>query len=222
MSRTRLRLVTTPSQFAATVQFLTPKPIDRILTKARPAIQNRISNLLRTAIETSKTIQSLKNGKLQVDFGLTDGAASAATADIVNAVVSSVNVFFQKSRRGKTLGSLVIQIDPATISAVVQASPHGIYDSNGHQITWLDWLMTRGTKVAVEDFEVISTVNNIASVGYDDRSRSGGGFMFPTGGVFRVDPKFAGTAGDNFITKAIIANDENIRRIIQEEFKRLF
>jgi len=215
MAGTRLKLVTTPSQFAATVLFLATKPIDRILTKARPAIQNRISNLLRTAIETSKTIQSLKGGKLQVDFGLTDGAASEATADIVNAVVSSVNVFFQKSRRGKTLGNLVIQIDPATVSAVVQASPHGIYNSNEHQITWLDWLMTRGTKVVVEDFEVVST-------DYDDKSRSGGGLMVPTGGVFRVDPEFAGTPGDNFITRAIIANGPNIRRIIQEEFKRLF
>ena len=129
---------------------------------------------------------------------------------------SKNNVFFQKSRRGKTLGNLVIQIDPATISALIQVSTsNAVYNSNGHQITWLDWLMTRGTKVVVEDFEFVST-------DYDDKSRSGGGFMLPTGGVFRVDPKFAGTAGDNFITKAIIANDENIRRIIQEEFKRLF
>ena len=215
MAGTRLKLVTTPSQFAATVKFLAAKPIDRILTIARPVIQNRISNLLRTAIETSQTIQSLESGKLQVDFGLTDGAASAATVDIVNAVVSSVNVFFQKSRRGKTLGNLVIQIDPATVSAVVQASPHGIYDSNGHQITWLNWLMTRGTQVIIDDFEVVST-------DYDDKSRSGGGFMLPTNGVFRVDPEFAGTPGDNFITKAIIANGPNIRRIIQEEFRRLF
>ena len=214
MAGTRLKLVTTPSQFAATVKFLAAKPIDRILTKSRPAIQNRISHLLRTAIETSQTIQSLKGGKLQVDFGLTDGAASAATTDIINAVLSSVNVFFQK-RRGKTLGTLVIQIDPATISAIVQASPHGIYDSNGHQITWLDWLMTRGTQVINEDFEVVST-------DHDDKSRSGGGLMLPTGGVFRVDPEFAGTPGDNFITKAIIANGPNIRRIIQEEFRRLF
>ena len=95
MAGTRLKLVTTPSQFAATVKFLAAKPIDRILTKARPAIQNRISNLLRTAIEGSLTIRSLKGGKLQVDFGLTDGAASEATADIVNAVVSSINVFFK-------------------------------------------------------------------------------------------------------------------------------
>ena len=216
MAGTRLKLVTTPSQFAATVKFLAAKPIDRILTKARPAIQNRISNLLRTAIEASETIQSLKDGKLQVDFGLTDGAASAAVANIVNAILSSVNVFFQKSRRGRTLGRLVIQIDPATVSAVVQTSSGGIYNSNGHQITWLDWLMTKGTQVVVEDFEVVSTVD------YNERSRSGGGFMFPTGGVFRVDPEFAGTAGDNFITRAIIANGPNIRRIIQEEFKRLF
>ena len=216
MAGTRLRLVTTPSQFAATVQFLVAPKVDKILKKAKPAIQNRISNLLRTAIEGSLTIQSLKGGELQVDFGLTDGAANAATRDIVNAVVSAVNVFFQKSRQGKTLGNLVIQIDPAIISTAVQTSTtNGIYNSNGNQITWLDWLMNKGTQVVVEGFEVVST-------DYDERSRSGGGFMLPTGGVFRVAPEFAGTAGDNFITRAIIANGPNIRKIIQEEFKRLF
>ena len=217
MAGTRLRLVTTPSQFAATVQFLVAPKVDKILTKAKPAIQNRISNLLRTAMESSPTIQSLKGGQLQVDFGLTDGAADAATRDIVNAVVSAVNVFFQKSRRGKTLGKLVIQIDPTIVSTVVQTSTtNGIYNSNGNQITWLDWLMNKGTEVVIDGFEVVSTIN------YDERSRSGGGFMLPTGGVFRVAPEFAGTAGDNFITRAIIANGPNIRRIIQEEFKRLF
>ena len=217
MAGTRLRLVTTPSQFAATVQFLVAPKVDKILTKAKPAIQNRISNLLRTAMESSPTIQSLKGGELQVDFGLTDGAADAATRDIVNAVVSAVNVFFQKSRRGKTLGKLVIQIDPAIVSTAVQTSTtNAIYSSNGHQITWLDWLMNKGTQVVIEGFEVVSTAD------YDERSRSGGGFMLPTGGVFRVAPEFAGTAGDNFITRAIIANGPNIRTIIQEEFKRLF
>ena len=216
MAGTRLRLVTTPSQFAATVQFLIAPEADKILTKAKPAIQNRISNLLRTAIEGSPTIQSLKDGQLQVDFGLTDGAADAATRDIVNAVVSAVNVFFQKSRRGKTLGNLVIQIDPAIVSTAVQTSTtNAIYNSNGNQITWLDWLMNKGTQVIIDGFEVVST-------DYDERSRSGGGFMLPTGGVFRVAPEFAGTAGDNFVTRAIIANGPNIRRIIQEEFKRLF
>lgn len=216
MAGTRLRLVTTPSQFAATVQFLIAPEADKILTKAKPAIQNRISNLLRTAIEGSPTVQSLRGGELQVDFGLTDGAAAAATQDIVNAVVSAVNVFFQKSRRGKTLGNLVIQIDPAIVSTTVQTSTtNGIYNSNGNQITWLDWLMNKGTQVVIDGFELVST-------DYDERSRSGGGFMLPIGGVFRVAPEFAGTAGDNFITRAIIANGPNIRKIIQEEFKRLF
>ena len=217
MAGTRLRLVTTPSQFAATVQFLVAPKVDKILTKAKPVIQNRISNLLRTAMESSPTIQDLKGGQLQVDFGLTDGAADAATRDIVNAVVSAVNVFFQKSRRGKTLGKLVIQIDPTIVSTVVQTSTtNAIYSSNGHQITWLYWLMNKGLEVAVEDFEVVSTID------YDAKSRSGGGFMIKTGGAFRVHPDHAGTPGDNFITRAIIANEENIKRIIQEEFRRLF
>ena len=216
MANTRLRLVTTPSQFAATVQFLVAPKVDKILIKAKPAIENRISNLLRIAISSSPTIRSLKDGQLQVDFGLSSDAASAATTDIVNAVLSSVNVFFKKSQRGKTLGSLVIQIDPATVSAAVETSSMGSYLSDGHKITWLNWLMTRGTEVVVEGFEVASTV------GYDDRSRSGGGFMLPTGGIFRVAPEFAGTEGDNFVSRAIIANGPNIRKIIQEEFKRLF
>jgi hypothetical protein len=216
MARSRLRLVTTPSQFAATVQFLVAPKVDKILTKAKPAIQTRISNLLRSAIESSPPIQSLKGGQLQVDFGLADSEAAVATQDIVNAVVSAVNVFLKKSTRGKTLGNLVIEIDPAIISALVQTSTtNGIYNSNGNQIAWLDWLMNKGTQVVVDGFELVST-------DYDDRSRSGGGFMLPTGGVFRVAPEFAGTAGDNFITRVIIANGPNIRKIIQEEFRRLF
>jgi len=216
MPNARLILATTPSQFAAKVQFLVAPKVDKILVKAKPAIQTRISNLLRIAIEGSLTIQSLKNGQLRIDFGLTDDAAASAVSDIVNAVVTSVNIFFNKSRRGKTLGTLVIQIDPATVSAAVETSSMGSYFSNGHQITWLDWLMTKGTQVIIEDFEVTSTVD------YDDRSRSGGGFMLQTGGIFRVAPEFAGTAGDNFVSRAIIANGPNIRRIIQEEFRRLF
>ena len=219
MAGTRLRLVTTPSQFAATVQFLVAPKVDKILTKAKPVIQNRISNLLRTAMESSPTIQDLKGGQLQIDFGLTDGAADAATRDIVNAVVSAVKVFIRppKTKRAKTLGSLVIQIDPTIVSTAVQTSTtNAIYSSNGHQITLLYWLMNKGVEVAVEDFEVVSTIY------YDAKSRSGGGFMIKTGGAFRVHPDHAGTPGDNFITRAIIANEENIKRIIQEEFRRLF
>ena len=216
MANASLKLVTTPSQFAATVQFLVAPKVDKLLVKAKPAIQNQISHLLRIAIQGSATVQDLKNGQLRVDLGLTDDAAASAVVDIVNAVLSSINVFFKKSQRGKTLGTLVIQIDPATVSAAVETSSIGSYLSDGYKITWLDWLMTRGTEVVVEGFEVVSTAS------YDDRSRSGGGFMLQTGGAFRVAPEFAGTAGDNFVSRAIIANGPNIRRIIQEEFRRLF
>ena len=219
MAGTRLKLVTTPSQFDATVKFLIAPKVNKILKKAKPTIELRVSELLRVKMDSSATIQELKNGQLKVDFGLTDGLADAATRDIVNAVASAVKIFIRppKTKTAKTLGSLVIQIDPTIVSTAVQTSTtNGIYNSNGNQITWLDWLMNKGTQVIIDGFEVVSTTD------YDERSRSGGGFMLPTGGVFRVAPEFAGTAGDNFITRAIIANGPNIRKIIQEEFKRLF
>ena len=101
MANARLKLVTTPSQFAAKVQFLVSPKVDKILVKAKPAIQNQISHLLRIAISSSPTIRSLKDGQLQVDFGLSGDAASAATNDIVNAVLSSVNVFFKSPKEEK-------------------------------------------------------------------------------------------------------------------------
>lgn len=218
MAGGRLQLLTTDAQFAATVRFLAGPKVDTLLRKAKPLIQRRVSDLLRTAIEGSLTIRSLEDGVLKVDFGLEDGMADSATRDIVNAVVSSLVVEFQapKRKRSLTLGSLSIRIDPGTVAALVQVSTTaGIYNSNGHNISWLNWLMTKGTEVVVEDFEVVSTEK------YDDRSRSGGGFMLPTGGAFRVAPEFAGTPGDNFITRAIIANQNNISNIIRTEFGKL-
>ena len=217
MAGGRLRLLTTDAQFAATVSFLAAPKINKLLRKAKPLIQRRVSDLLRTAIEGSLTIRSLEDGVLKVDFGLEDGMADSATRDIVNAVVSSLVVEFQspKSKRSLTLGSLSIRIDPGTVAALVQVSTTaGIYNSNGHNISWLNWLMTKGTEVVVEEFDVVSTE-------YDERSRSGGGFMIKTGGAFRVAPEFAGTPGDNFITRAIIANQNNISNIIRTEFGKL-
>jgi len=218
MAGGRLRLLTTDAQFAATVGFLAAPKINKILRKAKPLIKKRVSDLLRTAIEGSLTIRSLEDGVLKVDFGLEDGMADSATRDIVNAVVSSLVVEFQapKRKRSLTLGSLSIRIDPGTVAALVQVSTTaGIYNSNGHNISWLNWLMTKGTEVVVEEFDVVSTTE------YDERSRSGGGFMIKTGGAFRVAPEFAGTPGDNFITRAIIANQNNISNIIRTEFGKL-
>ena len=217
MASGRLRLLTTDAQFSATVNFLVAPKINKILRKAKPLIQRKVSDLLRTVIEGSPAIRSLEDGVLRVDFGLEDGMADSATRDIVNAVVSSLVVEFQapKSKRSLTLGSLSIRIDPAVVSSLVQVSTTaGIYNSNGHNISWLNWLMTKGTEVVVEEFDVVSTE-------YDERSRSGGGFMIKTGGTFRVAPEFAGTPGDNFITRAIIANQNNISNIIRTEFGKL-
>ena len=217
MASGRLRLLTTDAQFSATVNFLVAPKINKILRNAKPLIQRKVSDLLRTVIEGSPAIRSLTDGVLRVDFGLEDGMADSATRDIVNAVVSSLVVEFQapKSKRSLTLGSLSIRIDQAVVSSLVQVSTTaGMYNSNGHNISWLNWLMTKGTEVVVEEFDVVSTE-------YDERSRSGGGFMIKTGGAFRVAPEFAGTPGDNFITRAIIANQNNISNIIRTEFGKL-
>jgi len=223
MGKSQLVLKTTPQELAAQVKFLAAPKIQIILDKASIQIEKRIADLLRSSIETHSVIESLGDApnieSLQVAFGLTDGMASEAASQIVNAVISAVRVERRKSRRA-IIGSLVVNVDPVLATSLVLSTvPASTYTSNGHLISWLDWLLTKGTQVIIGGYEVISTVRDNA------KSRSGGGFMLKTGSQamsFSVPSKFAGTAGDNFITKTIFASRPNIENIIRTEITRLF
>lgn len=223
MGKAQLILKTSPQEFASQVKFLAVPQAQKVLDKASVQIEKRIAGLLRSSIETHDAVESLQGApnieSLQVAFGLTDGMASEAVDQIINAIISAVRVERRKSRRA-VVGSLVVSVDPVLATSLVLSTvPASTYTSNGHLISWLDWLLTKGTQVIIGGYEVVSTV------GANAKSRSGGGFMLKTGSQamsFRVPSKFAGTAGDNFITRTIFANRPNIENIIRTEITRLF
>jgi hypothetical protein len=132
---------------------------------------------------------------------------------MLQAIESSVSVNVLKGGKIFSAGfsGISIKIDPV---GPIQNIPSGSYDSNGYIINWMDWLLNRGSQVVVSGFESVFSVNA-------NNSRSGLGFMLKSGNSFRVDPRFAGTKDDNFLTRIVTESRTAIENIIKEEINKV-
>lgn len=208
-----LKLITTDRQFTAKVFSLLAKKIDPEMLKAAGPIERRITGLITQDLASHPILDELRDGQLALDFGLSPEVASVAIAEMIQAIDGAVSVNVLKGGKIFSAGfsGLSIRIDPI---GPIQNISTGSYDSNGHSIDWMDWLLNRGSQVVVSGFESVFAV--AAS-----KSRSGLGFMLKTGGSFRVDPKFAGTKDDNFLTRMLIQSRQSIENIIKEEINKV-
>ena len=210
----RVSIVESKGQIKARLLFALQKQVTKILKRAAPTIETKARVVLARTISQSPVIKSLLGGKLKVDFGLTDSMAESATNEIISQISKNLNVEFTLSRDKKNIASLLLTIPPISSALATQIS-QGSYISQGMygggEVSWLEWLLTKGTTVVLEDFEVIQTDD------YDERSRSGGGFMIKTGAGFRIEPEFAGNEGDNFITRAVSMATNEIQALVKKE-----
>ena len=218
-----LKLTTTDKQFGAQVFSLLAKKIDPVILKAVAPIELRITNLIKQRLLSDPVLDSMKNGQLALDFGLSPAVASRAISEMVEAIDRSVTV--NVLRGGKIFSAgfsgLRIFLDPV---GPIEDIPSGSYDSNGHNIEWMDWLLNRGSQVVVSGFESVYALNTISdptAVSYAGGSRSGLGFMIKSGNSFRVDPRYAGTSNDNFLTRLVSGSRLSIENIIKEEINKV-
>lgn len=165
-----------------------------ILKETKP----EISSIISKALFESTTVQDLLYGKLKDDFGLFGNVAAEAIGNIINYISDNVTI---KIRRGSknTAVSVTIDIPAGDLNKIISV-PGGSFDSKGGPVNWLDWLLIRGTQVVVGDFWLYENAKG--------PTRSGGRSVMKQIGTmkrdpFRVDPGHAGTAEDNFITRAL-------------------
>ena len=215
----RLQVTTTDEEFRARINFATAQLVNNAFKKSKGRILDKTRELVKQTLSADPTINSLIGGSLQGDFGLTDDLALSATDDIINIVSGDFGIKFDlpKSKRSKTLGTMVLYIDtPQTIAKVMSISG-GRYQSNIYNIPWIEWLLSKGAQVVVGGWEYVELFDEQIN-----SSRSGQGIMMKTGGSFRVEPEHAGTLDDNFITRAIGRINEDIQQIVVSELQRAF
>lgn len=218
-----LKLTTTDKQFEAKVFSLLARKIDPVMLKAVGPIEIRITNLVKQRLLSDPVLESMKNGQLALDFGLSPAMASRAISEMLEGIDKSVYVNVIKGGRIASRGfsGLRVSLDPV---GPIEDIPSGSYDSNGHNIEWMDWLLNRGSQVVVSGFESVYALNTIedpTSSSYAGGSRSGLGFMIKSGNSFRVDPRYAGTSNDNFLTRLVNGSRLVIESIIKEEINKV-
>lgn len=206
----RISIIDSTSTIQAKILFALKKKVQKSFRRASGPIRDKVRTLVVRQVAQSPTTASLLKGKLQADFGLTSSFADAAVLAILTAVSNNIDVSLQDNKTTSGVGSIVVRILPLDITTFTDI-PFSTYNSNDHEIPWLEWLLTRGTEIVIGGFHVTN--------GQFETSRSGQAVMTKKGS-FGVDGEHSGTVSDNFITRAILAVRDPILDIIKTELLR--
>ena len=178
--------------FSEEINNVIQKNIKTLLEQSKNLVVQWISSQPELLSLSAKTVGSLKG-----QFGIRDGQDLSATIDIVNAVKESVSIKFIKYNKKLTSGGLEINFQPSNFTNLLGLqSGHVIYE--GGDLHWLSWLLTEGNRAIIIGYY------------YDPETgvgRSGLGTM-SEGGFFRVPPEFSGTRQNNFVTRALIGDQQ--------------
>jgi hypothetical protein len=187
--------------------------MDIAFKKALPKIKDRIKKEVRDALTAEPEYQSLISGKLKYEFGISSNQKIESIIDIwINNIM--VNYTGIKSGTRGLNGSLSLNMIKSSYDDVLANDGAVVIDSSsGAVLPWLEWLLLYGGKIIVRDYRV--------QIGPNARSRTGMAIMVQSSGNnWRVPPEFAGTASNNWVTRALDKIDNKISNILETELEK--
>lgn len=173
--------------------------IPSILQKIQPIIYD----LINSAVKNSNEYIAMIAGDLFGQFGEVN--IVKAIEDIIKAISDNVKIDVNKfAIAGNQIsGSFTVNILRLDYSEVLSLPSVSFISNNGFQIEWLKWLLLESDRIVVNDY---SFSLNARTVGF---SRTGTGVMV-RGTGWGVPSVYAGTAVDNWLTRALQQIDEKV------------
>jgi len=216
-------LLGTASDFEKYIMRAIEKQMDKAVNKSIKIIQSKARPIIESAISQCDEMQALLSGPLRGELGLSSSAAKNAVDNISEAIGQAISFTNTSSKTKKGTGGLEVHFQPMSFLNVLSLSD-GSYSyrkratlwgqivSANVQIDWLNWLLLKGDSVIVSNFTFKPQVG---------KGRSGEGKM-QKGGSWRISPSYAGTAQDNFITRALQSQTtvKEISKVIQDAIKK--
>tara|TARA_R100000700_G_C3178635_1_gene154509 strand:+ start:4746 stop:5360 length:615 start_codon:yes stop_codon:yes gene_type:complete len=178
------------------------KQINRSISKNLPSAQRKILTLIRTSLNSSPEMQSLRTGILKLEFGLDKDP----TFDIIESIMSSLEIKFSPINPRDFSGGILIVLQPSDYRNLL-SMPAAYQQIDGGSLPWLSWLLTLGDTVIITRFGV--------EIGDFPDSRTGGARMTQKAAPYKVNSAFSGTTEDNFITRSVARVSNQIRGIIK-------
>lgn len=201
-------------QTANQIRLILKKVIDQVQPLCRDAFRKEI---VRRAEYSALMKYGDSPSSLGSQFGLTNpsGAVDPVVDAVVNDLVARPIGVRGVGRTTTDFGGIEIVLSANSLWALASL-PTASYKSNQHIIEWLSWLLFSGSTVVVADYFVYS--GNPSA-----KSRTGGTIMVPSGKSkknFRVRSPYAGTANDNWITRAAEKAAPKIQKILENAVQR--
>jgi hypothetical protein len=175
-------------------------------------IKNQLPQIIRNSLTNSSEYSSLLNGELRYEFGIPDpGVKLAGLLDIWcdNIQYSSMKPTIVSNKIKAIFTANTIRIDYADVLYTDYALV--IDSTRGYSLPWLEWLLLEGNKTIIDKYEVI--------IGPNQYSRTGNALMKPSNKPWKVPSTYAGTASDNWITRAIDSVTDDIENLLKKAFQ---
>ena len=216
--RFSLKILESDKQIAALVSNALSKHLSKALLIAGSRIQADIRRVFREAVTSSHEYASLTGGDLRGHIGVPN--ASSRMAEIISVWIKSILVTVDAPRSigGSIKGGLKISIIKDWQLALTSSAASFVTEK-GQTIPWLEWLLLAGDSKFIVDYDVELNLSSAQQA----RSRTGIGIMVTRNGArWGVPTEFAGTASDNFVTRAIMSIQPDIERFIKNHVTRSF
>ena len=169
-------------------------------------ILDPVRQAVRAALRTSNTVSELSSGsKLRGALGIPKG--QDVVTPIIEAVADSTFIDPKKIKlTGKRFsGGFSVNVQPDNFINLLNGSLGFTVTEKGARLPWLSWLLTRGSSVIVADFGVRYKTGT---------GRSGSATMSKGTAPCMVDPVHSGTLSDNFVSRALEENANEIVKVI--------
>ena len=207
MLKGQIKILETNKQIEKMIMQSLVVDLNKYYGQRGPKVLVPLQQALRAELMNSPTLRSLSgSGKLRADFGIPKG--QDVVTPIVEAIVNSCGVIMQKITytAGGFRGGLIVNVQPTNFVNLLGLSSGAVKTLKGQSIPWLSWLLEAGSSVIIANFGVKYKMGT---------GRSGQATMTSGNRPFSVDPIYAGTSTDNFVTKAVENIQDNLISIIK-------
>lgn len=172
-------------------------------------IKKNLPDVVNKAITNAPEYASLVGGQLKYELGLID--ADSKIEGLLDIWINNIEYNYEPPKIigdniKSNFSANMIRID---FSDVLYSQYAEMQDTiRGYSLPWLQWLLLEGNKILVPNHSVI--------IGPNSRSRTGNAIMANSRSNWKIPAQFAGSASDNWITRAIDSAQNEIQSLLDK------
>lgn len=203
-----IKLTDSISTVANNINEAIAEEFNKRINKNRKRAIDRMRRTLPVWIRVQPEMRSLLDvgnpNSLSSHFGLPVGLATNAVDSLINSIVETVDIRLTPMNN-KLRGGVEFVVQPQDYTNLLSL-PEGYNPLTSSNIHWLDWLLLKGDTTIIIGYSY--------SPG-EGLGRAKGGNM-QKGGVWRVPPEFAGSAQNNFLTRALNNRERELSILLKD------